>query len=261
MTNASSLDRDSAVAVHEQLSGQLREEVLRRPAGSKLPTEEELIQQFRVSRTTVRRAVQTLVDGGLLLRRQGKGTFVQSKRPVQVGDRLAPFVESFTASGLTPVASLLKYEWVTDRSSTPDALSGIPGDILVIRRLYMSDGQPQALADMYVPEQLGRHISRADIEEHPIYQVLQEQAHREPRDAHITLTFAAAGPDVAAALDVEESDLVPTMHRTTRDETGEILECMVAHLRPEAFELRTVVTADRRIPVSHSFVTQEAKSH
>lgn len=253
MVATAKLELHSAVAVHEQISEALRQEVTRQKPGSRLPTETELMARFQVSRTTVRRAVQTLVDEGLLLRRQGKGTFVGAKRPVQIVDRLAPFVESFTASGLSPVASLLQYSWISDTRGLPEALAAVGGDVLWLRRLYHADGLPMAVAEIYVPERIGRVISRADIEEHPVYWVLQERAQRQPHHAEILLTFGRADEDTRRLLELDEGSQVPRLQRTTYDSAGELLECMVASLRPEAFELRTVVTADQPIPVSYSF--------
>lgn len=247
------LDPNGPVAIHEQLSRALRDWIGRMKAASRLPTEQELVDRFGVSRTTVRRAVQTLVDDGLLVRRQGKGTFVGIKRPVQMIDRLAPFVESFTSSGIELVARLLQYSWLSDPSEAPAALKLSGDNVLWIRRAYTSEGLPLAVAEIYVSEKFGRTISRADIEEHPIYQVLQERAHRQPHRAEIGLIFTNTKPDIAAVLDLGADAIVPRLQRVTCDEQGEILECTVAYFRPEAFELRTAVTVDQPRPISFSF--------
>ena len=71
----SDLRRESPRALHQQLSDRLREDLLRDyTQGQQIPTEEELTQRYGVSRVTVRRAIQTLVEQNVLLRRQGKGT-------------------------------------------------------------------------------------------------------------------------------------------------------------------------------------------
>lgn len=246
------LERNGAIAVHEQLSGQLRTEVGAATPGSRLPTEEDLMARYGVSRTTVRRAVQTLVNEEMLVRRQGKGTFVASQRPVQTIDQLAPFVESFTASGLRPVVTLLQYDWVSGAEAL-DGLGEAEESVLRLRRLYRANDLPQAVADIYVPERFGRLLSRADAEEHPIYQLLQERAHHDPHHAEITLTCAPASEDVAGQLEVPATQALPRLQRITRAENGEWLECMVARLRPESFELRTVVTAQLPHPVSYNF--------
>ncbi|MDN3519812.1 GntR family transcriptional regulator [Aquisalimonas lutea] len=254
---SSELDADSAVAVHEQLSEALRREIESQKAGARLPTEKELVARFNVSRSTVRRAIETLVDKGLLVRRQGKGTYVAGKRPVQMVDRLAPFVESFTASGLTPIVSLLEYTWFADSDSAPDPLAKQEGGILFVRRLYRAEGVPHAIAEIYVPERFGRFMSRADVEEHPIYQVLQERAGKEPRYANITLTCVAAKPHIASLLELNEGDLIPCLKRVSYGDDGEVLEVMTAPLRPDAFELRTTVGTDHSRPVSFTFGTQK----
>ncbi len=68
----------------EQVTGQLREEIAagRWPVGTRIPTEPELARLVGAGRNTVREAVQALVHGGLLERRQGSGTYVLADSPV-----------------------------------------------------------------------------------------------------------------------------------------------------------------------------------
>ena len=67
--------------------------------GSQLPTEEQLIQRFAVSRTTVRKAIQNLSDRGLIEIRRGTGTFVAQPRITQELTELTGFVEDMDALG------------------------------------------------------------------------------------------------------------------------------------------------------------------
>lgn len=69
---------DSATPLYLQLEEILRQEILSgsRREGDKLPTENELVEQYKVSRITVRRAVEELCKEGLVVRHPGKGTFV-----------------------------------------------------------------------------------------------------------------------------------------------------------------------------------------
>ena len=59
-----------------QIAGQLRDMVDSLPAGERLPSEPRLAKDFRVSRFTVAKAVEQLVKDGLIVRKQGSGTFV-----------------------------------------------------------------------------------------------------------------------------------------------------------------------------------------
>src|SRR5229473_126236 len=77
------------------------------PIGSQLPTEEQLIQRFAVSRTTVRKAIQNLSDRGLIEIRRGTGTFVTQPRITQDLTELTGFVEDMDALGYAPTARLI----------------------------------------------------------------------------------------------------------------------------------------------------------
>src|SRR5258708_6185259 len=72
------------------------------PAGSQLPTENDLIERFGVSRPTVRRAVQKLVSRGLVEIQRGKGTYVTRPKITQEHTALSGFVEDMQALGRHP---------------------------------------------------------------------------------------------------------------------------------------------------------------
>src|SRR6201982_3070728 len=77
------------------------------PPETQLPPEDGLIERFKVSRTTVRKAIQNLVERGLVEVRRGKGTFVTQPKITQELTELTGFVEDMLALGRTPTAHLL----------------------------------------------------------------------------------------------------------------------------------------------------------
>src|SRR5258708_8508156 len=77
------------------------------PVGSRLPTEDDLVQRFGVSRTTVRKAIQNLSSRGLIEIRRGTGTFVTQPRITQDLTELTGFVEDMNALGYAPTARLI----------------------------------------------------------------------------------------------------------------------------------------------------------
>src|ERR1700743_1973802 len=77
------------------------------PIGAQLPSEEELIREFEVSRTTIRTTIQNLVRQGLVEIRRGRGTFLASPRIVQELTELTGFVEDMKVLGRMPTARVL----------------------------------------------------------------------------------------------------------------------------------------------------------
>src|SRR5277367_958232 len=77
------------------------------PAGAQLPSEEKLIREFEVSRTTIRTTIQNLVRQGLVEIRRGRGTFVASPRIIQELTELTGFVEDMQIHGRHATARLL----------------------------------------------------------------------------------------------------------------------------------------------------------
>src|SRR6201982_613366 len=91
--------------VESVLSGDIADGHL--PPETQLPPEEGLIERFKVSRTTVRKAIQNWVERGLVEVRRGKGTFVTQPKIMQELTELTGFVEDMQALGRIPTARLL----------------------------------------------------------------------------------------------------------------------------------------------------------
>lgn len=114
--------------------------------GDKLPTENELMEQFGVSRITVRSAVKELEDAGVVVRVRAKGTFVTSDRDMYAADDRESFTRSCQLAGKRPSTALVSLEWVypnlRDRK-----FFGIDEDesILRSRRLRSVNGEPTML--------------------------------------------------------------------------------------------------------------------
>jgi GntR family transcriptional regulator len=236
--------------MHEQLADRLRHVVAQLEPDSRMPTEMELVTSYGVSRTTVRRAVAALVDEGLLVRRQGAGTFVPPKRVVHPLDQLRPFVSMFSNVGKYPEGRIVRFEWTENPAGLKDL--GINSGLLV-RRIYLIDGRAQAMVDITLPAAIGEQISRAQIEEHPIYQVLQQNLGLSLSYGDIALASVGASAEQAEALGIAVGSPLLMLLRTTYDKEGIVVEHAIYHMLASQFELRLTVDAKGFEDLSYSF--------
>jgi len=127
--------------------------------GSRMPSESELSEELGVSRATVRTALAKLAANGLILRKQGDGTYVNAR----AGDASARFgnlwdlVELIEGNGFTPSIHPLSIERRPATEKEAFALALEPGDELIsLRRLFFADRQAVILADNVIPFSLLR---------------------------------------------------------------------------------------------------------
>src|SRR6201987_2967024 len=116
------------------------------PPETQLPPEDGLVERFKVSRTTVRKAIQNLIERGLVEVRRGKGTFVTLPTITQELTELAGFVEDMQALGRPPTARLLDKRVVAADEVVARHLALAPGTLVVkLRRVRLADGGATAV--------------------------------------------------------------------------------------------------------------------
>lgn len=218
------VDRSSPVPLYFQLSQQL-EAAIERGAltpGTLLGNEIELAGRLGLSRPTVRQAIQSLVDKGLLVRRRGVGTQVvhsQVKRPLE----LSSLYDDLEAAGQRPETRVL-HNTVEPASAEVAARLGVAeGDeVHLVERLRLAHGEPMAYLRNHMPSGL-LALDTARLEATGLYRLM--------RGAGITLHSArqSVGARAATAEEAERLGEIAgapllTMQRTTFDDTGRAVE-------------------------------------
>src|SRR5260370_31275189 len=102
------------------------------PPGTRLPSEDDLVQEYAVSRTTIRAAIQSLIQRGLVEIRRGKGTFVTHPKITQELTELTGFVEDMQALGRQAEAKPLDQQVVASNQQLPPPLT-LPQRTPVVR--------------------------------------------------------------------------------------------------------------------------------
>ena len=141
------LDESSQLPLYQQLQRALREAIERRVLGpdDALPPERELAADFNVSRITVRKAIDGLVSEGVLMRRQGSGTFVCA-RVEKNFSKLTSFSEDMRARGRNPRSVWLRKAAGTVTPEEALTLRAGPGTpVYRFHRIRYADDAPMAL--------------------------------------------------------------------------------------------------------------------
>lgn len=184
--------------------------------GDQLPTEDALLQRFQVSRITVRRAIQNLVNRGLLEIRRGLGTFVLSPRIEAELTKLTGFVEDMNAVGRKATARVVSQGVVVASARVAERLQLANGTkVMRIKRVRLAEGTPVSLDETYLPLLLGKQIVQNDLRLHPIFTLLEERYGVPLVEADYELEAVIATKAVAEALQVTVGSPIFQIERTS----------------------------------------------
>ncbi|MFJ6726296.1 GntR family transcriptional regulator [Streptomyces sp. NPDC091281] len=218
------LDRASPVPLYHQLAQQL-EAAIEQGAlapGNLLGNEIDLSTRLGLSRPTVRQAIQSLVDKGLLVRRRGVGTQVvhsQVRRPLE----LSSLYDDLETAGQRPTTQVVRDEQVPATAEIAAAL-GVPEGtgVTLLERLRRTHGQPVAFLRNYLPPTLPE-LDTARLESTGLYRLLRA-AGVTLHSAHQTVGARSATADEAVLLTERTGAALLTMRRTAYDDTGRPVE-------------------------------------
>lgn len=150
------LNNTIVTPLYKQLEKKLQQEIDNgeRPAGSRLPTENELSETYNVSRVTVRKALAELSESGYLERKPGKGTFVAEKKLQRgITNGVLGFSEMCKMMNTTPGAKIIKIA-LEDPSEKDIKQMSLNKDekIMVLERIRYANGKPVLLELNKFPE-------------------------------------------------------------------------------------------------------------
>ena len=180
-------------------------------AGGVLPSEADLTRAYGASRVTVRKALESLREGGLVDSRQGFGWFVAVDRVRQSLAQLSTIERDLAERGVVTERQILDFAFVAASAHVRGVL-GVD-HVLRVRRLNLADGSPFARVTVWCPAELGASLSRADVAARPFYDLLPVEI----GGATQTIGAALAESADANVLAVPVGSPVLRCERVTRD--------------------------------------------
>lgn len=174
--------------------------------GEAIPSEMELAARFRVSQGTVRKAIDEMATENLLVRRQGKGTFVATHAEERVQYRFLRLESAEEASAPRSVERLfLDCRRLRAPAEVARALDMKAGEAAVqIRRILSFDGTPAVLDEIWLPGSLFKGLTAERLSEYrgPLYGLFESEFGVHMVRADEKLRAVPAGADEAELLRV-----------------------------------------------------------
>jgi GntR family transcriptional regulator len=245
------IDANSHLPLHAQVEEALFRSIAEGALapGSRLPTEDHLVERFAVSRTTIRTAIQSLVARGLVEIRRGKGTFVTQPTITQELTQLTGFVEDMQALGREPTARVLDRRLVAASETVARQLALQRGAAVArIQRVRLADGTPLSFDETYLPQALGEKIMADDLESQPIFSLLEQKYATPLLEAEYRLAAVASHGTVARALGMQAGSPIFLIERTTF--TGNRRPVDYERLYYRGDHIRFVTRLARRAPAA-----------
>lgn len=224
--------------LHRQIADQIRERISRGDyAASELPPELSMVEDFGVSRHTIRSALQHLVNEGLIERRAGAGTWVtdRARSGIWAIGALNDLIGEFTPDQYLTLSAREE-----PASRFPDIAKRFdlePRALLFhVLRLLLQNNQPYALAQVYVRAEHARAVPADMLGAEPLIHLVERYA--KVRAARARQAVSAGAADIATArqLGMQQGTPLLIMRRTYFEASGRTLLHTDVYCRPDRYE-------------------------
>jgi GntR family transcriptional regulator len=209
--------------------------------GSKIPTEEEMCDHFNVSRITIRRALDGLMQEGYIYKQQGKGSFVTTKRTDIQLNHLQGFNQEMRALGFDPSTKLISMELIAPSEIVAASLViSSTQKVYVITRLRCADGMPMAIEKVHMPFSRFAGIEHEDFTQ-SLYEILRQKFGCEFIKAEQSIKASCATESDSELLEIKLGKPVLLINRVTYDQTGKPFEFVQSTYRGDKYQFNVTI--------------------
>ncbi|MGL5327826.1 MAG: GntR family transcriptional regulator, partial [Peptostreptococcaceae bacterium] len=143
-------------------------------ANQLLPSERELIDEYNVSRITVRRAIDELVKDGYAYKIRGKGSFVKGENLTQGLNRVSSYTEEILNHGMNPSRHVINAAISKMDNVTAEIFNmNVADDLFILKRVYYADNEPICITETMLPYSLFPKIECFDFTNNSLYSILE----------------------------------------------------------------------------------------
>lgn len=218
------------------------------PVGTLLPPEAQLCEEYEVSRITLRKAVDYLVEEGFLIREQGRGTFKSEpnfshKYSETFADEITGFYAEMTSHGFDVESEVLSQRVHPASAPVAQALELDPGkQVLTILRLRSINGAVNCLVESVMPADRFPELPNVDFSTGSLYAYLRQKHGVRLTRSRVTVEVGEATPFQAEKLKIDPGGPLLVVHNTVYDGDTPVLwgtSWLLPRTSQVEFEIRT----------------------
>jgi GntR family transcriptional regulator len=207
--------------------------------GGQIPSQRILCERYGMSHMTVRRAINDLLNEGVIYGIPGKGLYVTERKQDAEAGPLIGFTEDMAQRGMVASSQVLAAEIVGASTVLASALGVEVGAPLVhLRRLRLADGEPMALQGSYLPHTLCPGLLAHDLVSRSLFGLLRGEYDLTLVDGTTTVEAALAGEEQARLLGLQPAAPLLIVEQLTRLDTGQAIEFVRTAYRADRYRLR-----------------------
>ena len=232
------------VVKYEEIAGDIRKGILegRYTLNEQLPLEREMCEYYNVSRITIKKAVDELVNEGLVIKRRGSGTFVKAfdsdVERFSMSKQFSGFSESNKNRKVE--SKVLKFEVIHPSEEIAIKLKMTCDDFVYhIIRVRYSDSEPVVVEYTYMPIGVIPGIKN-DVLYKSIYSYIENDLKLKIKSAHKTIRAILPSELEAENLSIDASDPILEVEQTGFLDDGQPFEYSISHHRGDKMEFRNI---------------------
>ena len=208
-------------------------------SNDQLPSQRELVISYGASHMTVRRALDELIDEGLIYAIPGKGIYVREHKQQAESCPLMSFTEEMALRGMHASSTVLAARLVpasTVMASTLHVELGMP--LIYLRRLRLADGFPMALQVNYIKSWLCPNLLEHNLQDASLYNLLRQEYHLCLSSSKGTVEALLADEEHASLLEIELPAALLVTEQISFLEDGQPVEYARTAYRGDRYQYR-----------------------
>lgn len=230
---------------YEEIANKIRKDIIngKYKVNEQLPLEKEMCERYSVSRITIKKAVDELVNDGLVVKRRGAGTFVKDIDSVEAKElSMSRQFTGFSAANKDKAISskIAKFEVINPTAEIADKLRITEEDFVyhIIRTRYR-DEEPIVIEYTYMPISLIPGIKN-EVLEKSIYSYIENTLKLKIKSAHRTIRAARPNDIDRKWLEIDETYPLLTVEQVGFLDNGKPFEYSSSHHKFDKIEFKTV---------------------
>lgn len=243
------IDKMSVIPLYHQIEQDIKDKIKTNyyPVNEPIPSEIELIEQYNVSRMTVRLAIEELEKEGYVKKIQGKGTYVIKRKLTQELNTITSWSETLREQGMYPDVKILEIIELEASAEMAKKMSLKPkSKLYFIKRLKSVDNEPIGISQIYIVADIVPGIINDPLIKDSVYQVMESKYCIELAVASEVVEARGASKEEAALMKVEIGTPLITVKRLTSDAFGNTIELSEITSRADRYSYKVTLRGRKK---------------